>query len=106
MHLKKVALGVAITAMATLGIATAAAVPASAAYQAPEAPASAVMATNGDVSIAGENYVQCGYSYQDCVHTRSNFRRYYAVSPIYQWPWDCTLPGGCPGGAYYFYYYN
>ncbi|MDG4787767.1 hypothetical protein O7626_17790 [Micromonospora sp. WMMD1102] len=106
MHLKRVAVGVAVTAMATLGIATAAAAPASAAYQAPEAVASAVLTSDGDVSIAGENYVQCSYSYWDCVHTRSNFARYYAVSPIYQYHEGCTLPGGCPELVYYFYYYN
>jgi hypothetical protein len=106
MHLKRVAVGVAVTAMATFGIATAVAAPASAAYQEPEVPASAVMTMSGDVGIAGENYVQCGYSYQDCVHTRSNFRRYYSVSPIYQWHEGCTLPGGCPELTYYFYYYN
>jgi hypothetical protein len=77
----------------------------SAAYRTPAAPASAVTTTAGEVSAAAENYVQCGYSYQDCVTTQSNFRRYYRVSSIYQWHEGCTLPGGCPELTYYFYYY-
>ncbi len=106
MRLKRVVVGVALTAMATLGIATAVAAPASAAYQAPKAPVSAVMTTSGDVSMAGENYVNCGYSYDECVKTRSNFRRYYQVSPIYKHHEGCTLPGGCPENTYFFYYYT
>jgi hypothetical protein len=73
-----------------------------------EATASAA-APRASVTKAGvqtSNYVNCGYSYDDCVHTRSNYVRYYRVSDIYWWPWDCTGPGGCPAGTYYFYYYT